>query len=486
LAITITRRQALRLRSVFRRAFGTRGPGPAVCFTAGVGTLSVKARFGDMAVEYTEPRDGTAETLWLPFQALGDFEGKKDEPVHIEPTGNGHVTVQWRDRGVPQLVRYDSVEPPDAGKFPSSPADFAENPPGLLKALVDAGDTTDPDSTRYALACIQLCAEGSVGATDGRQLLVQGGFTFPWQEAVLIPRSKFATSAELPRDQPVLVGKTGDWVAFRVGPWTFYMAINKEGRFPDLSRQIPRLTEATARCQLSPTDAEFLAQTLPSLPTDDVYNHPVTVELNGSIAVRARAADQPKPTEILLTSSTWSGESIRLHTNRKYLARAAKLGFRELLVYGNKVPVLCHDENRQYVWALLDPESAIVPAEDAIRILSSGANSEAPVTQPRTRRRVSPVPEPATNPNGSAASNGNGQTNGHATKTNGQARRNTPKVRQQDLAGLIQQAETLRTVLRETLVKTNELLKGLKRHRRQSRALESTIASLRQLKGLGV
>ena len=96
------------------------------------------------------------------------------------------------------------------------------------------------------------------------------------------------------------------------------------------------------------------------------------------------------------------------------------------------------------------------------------------------------MPEPATNPNGSAASNGNGQTNGHATKTNGQARRNTPKVRQQDLAGLIQQAETLRTVLRETLVKTNELLKGLKRHRRQSRALESTIASLRQLKGLGV
>jgi hypothetical protein len=128
----------------------------------------------------------------------------------------------------------------------------------------------------------------------------------------------------------------------------------------------------------------------------------------------------------------------------------------------------------------------VEPAEDAIRIESPAANPEVPVTQPRNRRRVSPVPEPATNPNGNAAASGNGQTNGHATKTNGQTRRNTPKVGQQDLAGLIQQAETLRTVLRETLVKTNELLKGLKRHRRQSRALQNTIASLRQLKGLGV
>jgi hypothetical protein len=44
----------------------------------------------------------------------------------------------------------------------------------------------------------------------------------------------------------------------------------------------------------------------------------------------------------------------------------------------------------------------------------------------------------------------------------------------------------LRITLREAVVKTNELLQGMKRQRRQSRALETTLASLRQLKGLGV
>jgi hypothetical protein len=36
------------------------------------------------------------------------------------------------------------------------------------------------------------------------------------------------------------------------------------------------------------------------------------------------------------------------------------------------------------------------------------------------------------------------------------------------------------------LLKTNELVNGLKRHRRQNRALQSTLASLRQLKTLSM
>ena len=43
--------------------------------------------------------------------------------------------------------------------------------------------------------------------------------------------------------------------------------------------------------------------------------------------------------------------------NRKYLARALKLGFSELCFYGDKVPVACHDERRDFVWATLDAES---------------------------------------------------------------------------------------------------------------------------------
>ena len=96
------------------------------------------------------------------------------------------------------------------------------------------------------------------------------------------------------------------------------------------------------------------------------------------------------------------------------------------------------------------------------------------------------MPEPVSNSNGSAASNGNGQSNGHA-KTNGQAHKTTGrKAERQDTAALIEQAEKLRTALHNLMHEANGLVKALKQHRRQSRAIQSTLESIRQLKGLGV
>ncbi len=56
----------------------------------------------------------------------------------------------------------------------------------------------------------------------------------------------------------------------------------------------------------------------------------------------------------------------------------------------------------------------------------------------------------------------------------------------QDVQGLIQQAELLYSLLRDAQGKTAELLKSLKRHRRQRRILQSTLQSLDELKTLGI
>ena len=378
-------------------------------------------------------------------------------------------------------VSYDAESPADANKFPALPATIAENPPRLLQALADAGEACDPDSVRYALYCLQLRGQqGAIGATDGRQLLLQSGFAFPWEGDILIPRSKVFSSPELVGDHPVLVGKAEDYIAFRVGAWTFWLAVNKYGRFPDVSRHIPRPADATARCQLSPADAEFLSQSLPRLPCDEAYNFPITLDLNGSIAIRAKAADQPRLTEVVLTGSEWSGEAIRLNMNRKFLARALKLGFRELLVYGNAVPVLCQDECRQYVWALLEPDSSIKPAADAIRIESPAAGSEIHTNPTPTKRNLPPMTEPTANTNAHALGNGHAKVNSQARKTG------THKASQQDVAALIEQAVKLRTALHDLMYQASGLVKALKAHRRQTRAVQNTLASLRNLKGLGV
>ncbi len=491
--ITISRRLALKMRAVIRRALGTRRLAPAVRFTVAAGTLSVKARSADIAIEHHLPIDTADETLWLPFEFLDDCSGKRDEPVRIESTGKGRVTAQWRDGSVPQIVQYDSAVPPDADKFPTTPETFTENPSGLLKALDDARDTTDPAPTRFAMDCVQWGgATGSLTASDGRHLLVQSGYQFPWQEDLLIPGSKVFGSPELPQDAPIRIGKIGNWVAVVVEPWTIYLAVNVDGRFPDVARHIPSAAEAKAHCSFSVADARFLAETLPRLPCDDDGNRAVTLDLNGHVAVRAKPSDSTRPTEVVLTGSSFSGEPIRVNTNRNYLARAMRLGLRELNITSDETALACFDEHRQYVWMPLSAESAIPPATDAIRIESPGTGVETPATQPQTRRRVSPVTEPVTNSNGNADSNGNGQANGHAktngqAKTNGEARKTTGrKAELQDAAALIEQAEKLRTALHDLMHQANGLVKAQKQHRRQSRAIQSTLDSIRQLKGLGV
>jgi hypothetical protein len=285
----------------------------------------------------------------------------------------------------------------------------------------------------------------------------------------------------------VAIGRTDDWAAIRVSPWTFFFRLDKEGRFPDIDRQVPKPSAAVARCQLDHADVDFLCKSLPKLPCDETYNYPVTVELNGNVAIRAKAEMQDRPTELVLSRSTCSGQPIRINMNRKFLARAVKLGFQELAFYDPKAPVLCQDECRTYVWAVLEPDSAVAPADDAIRIISSEAVEPLSTPKPKTPRRIQPVPQPASDDNGHAKSNGQ-------TKSNGQSKSNAQpghKARhkadqQQGIDALIEQAEQLRTAQRENLVRTNDLVKALKRHRRQSRIVQNTLASLRQLKTIGV
>ena len=129
----------------------------------------MKCMSADAAIELRVPGERTSDAIWLPFEFLADVEGKKDDPVELTATGKKQVTAQWRDGNVPQIVQYDSAQPPE--KFPVPPTDFATNVPGLLQAFHEASEVTDPDNPRFAIGCIQLCPDGTINATDGRQRL---------------------------------------------------------------------------------------------------------------------------------------------------------------------------------------------------------------------------------------------------------------------------------------------------------------------------
>jgi len=477
--ITITRRLAQQFRAVVRRAFGQVRSGPTVGFIAGAGGLTVKCMYADAAVELRVPGPRASETLWLPLAALEDFEAKKDDAVELTAANNNRVSANWRDGNVPQIAEYDSLQPSDVDKFPVSRTDFGANPPGLLQALHEASDVTGPNNPRFAVGCLQLTPEGEIHGTDGHQALIQTGFTFPWSAPILVPHNKVFHSPELSQDKPVAVAQSGDWLVVGVEPWAIYLRINKDGRFPSMQRIMPDPANATSRCQLSQDDARFLADTLPRLPSSDEQNSPVTLDVNGHIAIRARAPDQGKPTEVVLTNSTCSGDSVCISMNRTYLKRAMRLGLRELCLYGADAALLGHSENRKLVWMPLEHGGAIGPVEGSVLIESPKAQaSTSPPPKPKIERKVQSVSDPIAN------SNGHAQANGHAPKTNGQARK--PKASLHDIGMLIEQAIKLRTALHDRAHEAAELVKALKAHGRQSRAVQQTLEQIRTLKTLGV
>jgi len=477
--ITVTRSLARQVRAVFRKALGItlRGLTCPVTLETGPEGLRIRAISPDAAAEYREPGNLAPERLVVPFELMADCEGRKSEPVQIEPQGDRAIVAQWRDGKVPQLIRYDVPSNPTKLAFPGEPDSLTENPPAILAALHGAAQTTDRESVRFAIGCIQLRGrDGSIRATDGRQLLVHSGFALPWSDDRLIPGIDVFGCKDLPQDQAVQIGCTGDWVTFVIGPWTIHLRINKDGRFPDIDRHIPRDSAVTSRLRISPADAEFLADTLSKLPSDDEHNQPVTLDLNGSVAIRARGPGQAQPTEVVLSGSSYSGEPTRIHSNRKYLARALRLGFRELHVVSPKVPALCRDDRRSYAWALLDSKSAIGPSPDVVRVVSPTVEKPTiPIN--RIQRSKIAMTEPIVNQDSPPKVNGQAATNGHVRKL---VRR---KADQRDTAALIDQAEKVRTAMRSLLGQANELVKTLKQHRRQSRIVAST---LRQLKAIQV
>ena len=126
------------------------------------------------------------------------------------------------------------------------------------------------------------------------------------------------------------------------------------------------------------------------LPGADESDAPATLDLNGKVAVRARAGQEGPATELILSRSSYTGQPIRLQTNREFLARAIRLGFVEVEVVDADTPLACRDDRRVLAWQPLSKDSAIGPSDDATRIESDSrpASTPPPVGSPRARIEV--------------------------------------------------------------------------------------------------
>jgi hypothetical protein len=331
--------------------------------------------------------------------------------------------------------------------------------PDFLPALAEAARTASREVGRRSLSQILLRRDGLLVGTDGRQLLVQGGFSFPWDEDLLVPALPAFGCRELPRDESVSLGRKGDHVTLEVGPWLLLLEAGPAKGYPDVDRVIPTADAGCTRLLLGEADADALTRELPGLPGRDEDHSPVTLAL-GPLAIVAASDGNGPVAEVRLGQSSVEGRPLRVVTDRRYLLRAIRLGFRELAVAEPERPLVCREGKRAYVWMPLDPATAVVAGQPSRPKEATNGQSK-PERKPQPR--IDPMP-----------SIGN--------PTDDQPH---PLSCGDEPIDPLADAEALRARLQEASACVGRLIAALKQQRRQHRAVQSAVASLRRLQGLG-
>ena len=196
----------------------------------------------------------------------------------------------------------------------------------------------------------------------------------------------------------------------------------------------------------------------------------MTVDLNGVVAVRARGEGEDRPAELVLARSGYTRTPARFCVNRDFMARALRLGLSELEVGGPEDPVASRNGGLVYAFQPLSREGAIGAADDVIRIESGHATSPGPARgsgestkarSPVSERTSRPCPEP---PGDGPAEPSNNPGGGAG------------------LTPLIQEGVARHDALGDARARAARLIGALRRERKRSRLLTSTLAQLRALK----
>ena len=303
-------------------------------------------------------------------------------------------------------------------------------------------------------------------------------------------------SRELPSESPVEIGRTDQGVTVRIGEWTIHHEIDNQGRYPKLNHVIPASDAITTRMQIDATDAKFLTDTVNRMPADDLTDRPLTVDLNGSVAVRARNDEQSPMTELILSRSQRIGNQLRLRTNRAFFVRALQLGFMEIGFLDAQSPCICQDATRTYVWMLLENKGALEPNANALRIDSMSITSNGAVNGRGTNGGIARIARsealtttsmsnivPTVTPPVNRVSQ---HLPHHEVATSSGTNESSLSPALPRSTDVIEQALELRNQLRMLMKGLTELVAQIRHQKKQTRLMKSTLQSLQQLQLLEV
>ena len=388
--IELSRALVRQFRAVVRKsvlAADPRGPCPLVVCRAGRQGLLLSCEQGKIAVRHLTHGSFPSAVVALPFSKLAELENAAPTII-LEQTEPSKGQARWQGGEGLCVLDFDTSGPPILPPFSETARNAVSLQPGFLTALDEAAHTASRESVRYATNHILLRGkDGAVIATDGKQLLFQGGFRFPWPDSQFILALPVFGCRELPRDQPIKLGLIEERITLEVGPWLFAFK-TEQVRFPDVDKVIPNVRMAVTRLHLDPEDVQLLGGALSRFPGQDDPHRPVTLDLGNILAVRA-GDEKGSVEEVVLSRSKRDGPPLQTVMDRRYLLRALKMGFTEVLVVKPDQPLLCRDAKRTYVWMPLTDSKPLIaaPLELPKRISEMPPNEE-----PRNGSAISSEP----------------------------------------------------------------------------------------------
>jgi len=353
----------------------------------------------NFTIMYSQPGPTGTDALAFPAAALGLIEGRGGEPVELASLSDDKATARWSEQGVPREIEFPSVKPERVPVPPEPPKTFVPMPAHFLSALNEASQSAAKQPTKYVLNCVLLKGKtGEMIGTDSRQLLVEGGFKFPFRDDVLIPRSGvFGLAPFHAMNGEVGIGRTKTHVAIRVGHWIFAFKID-EGRFPDFGGLIPRSSAATTRFQLAPDDAEYFLRLLVKRMRGKAgMDLSLTLDLTEKPCFRFKFENE-KATELALPRSEASGKAVRLNLDLRQFLRAVELRFQSFEIRKPSQPMVARDGERTFLMMPISVNDALLPEADAIRLTTLTEPVPAPPVEsdpsPVDKVMASPVKEP--------------------------------------------------------------------------------------------
>jgi len=457
--ISIRRSTARSVRAVARACVAgrPRGPAPDVVVRRSGGEVTLFAVVDGVAVAFAAgPQPGPDEAHAVPMAVLAAAEGGGADPVELSLVAAGRGEARWADRGVPRSLAFDA--PDDDAAPPAVPDVWSQPQPALLAALHECGRAAGREPARFALHRVQLRgAAGQVVGTDGKAALTAAVFAFPFADDALVPAVPAFGTKDLAGRADARVGRTGDHVALTAGPWTVWLPVDAAGRYPDVAGVTPRGPATVVG--LDDIDALALLDALPGLPGGTEDGRPVTLDLDGTAAVRAGGPGE-RAAEVRLSRSPVAGPAVRVALDRGYLARAVRLGCRTARVHGPLKPVVFEGGGYAFVAMTLDATSVVGPAADAAVVRTD------PVPAAPTPAKSSPPFTPRSDPMKPT------ETNGHSAD---------PPPPAGGTFDPLAEAEALRAVLAEGAARAARLVAALRHRKREQKALTQAWSSLKSL-----